>query len=56
LGENVLEPLSREDSMLPNELSPLSDEIKAKPWGFWATLGFSAIIFGLFSALQFLIG
>jgi len=41
--------------MLPNELLPSSDEIKAKPWGFWATLGFSAIIFALFSALQFLI-
>jgi membrane protease YdiL (CAAX protease family) len=41
--------------MLPNELLPSSDEIKARPWGFWATLGFSAIIFGLFSALQFLI-
>jgi len=40
--------------MLPNELLPSSDEIKAKPWGFWATLGFSAIIFALFSALQFL--
>ena len=41
--------------MLPNELSPSSDEIKARPWGFWATLGFSAIIFGLFCALQFLV-
>jgi hypothetical protein len=41
--------------MMLKELSPSSDEIKAKPWGFWATLGFSAIIFGLFSALQFLI-
>jgi len=40
--------------MLPNELSPSSDEIKARPWGFWATLGFSAIIFGLFCALQVL--
>jgi uncharacterized protein len=40
--------------MLSNELPPSSDDIKAKPWGFWATLGFSAIIFALFSALQFL--
>jgi len=55
LGENVLEPLSGEDSMQSNELSPLSDEIKGRPWGFWATLGFSAIIFVLFSAIQFLI-
>src|SRR4030043_76353 len=42
------------DPILLNELSPSSDEIKAKPWGFWATLGFSAIIFALFFALQFL--
>jgi hypothetical protein len=40
--------------MMLKELSPSSDEIKAKPWGFWATLGFSAIIFALFFALQFL--
>jgi uncharacterized protein len=37
------------------ELPPSLDEIEAKPWGFWATLGFSAIIFALFSVLQFLI-
>ena len=37
------------------ELSISSDEIKATPWGFWTTLGFSAIIFALFSALQVLI-
>ena len=37
------------------ELLLPSDEIEAKPWGFWATVGFSAIIFGLFSALQVLI-
>jgi uncharacterized protein len=42
------------DPMLLKELSPSSDEMKAKPWGFWATLGFSAIIFALFFALQFL--
>jgi uncharacterized protein len=41
--------------MLLNELSPSSDEIKAKPWGFWATLGFSAIIFALFCAIQILV-
>ena len=43
------------DSMLLKELSPSSDETNAKPWGFWTTLGFSAIIFALFSALQILI-
>ena len=41
--------------MLLKEWSPSSDEIKPKPWGFWSTLGFSAIIFVLFSALQFLV-
>jgi membrane protease YdiL (CAAX protease family) len=37
------------------ELSASPDEIEAKPWGFWATLGFSAIIFALFSSLQILV-
>jgi membrane protease YdiL (CAAX protease family) len=37
------------------ELPPPSDEIEARPWGLWATVGFSAIIFGLFCALQILI-
>ena len=41
--------------MQSKEFSPSSDELKAKPWGFWATLGFSAIVFALFSALQLLI-
>lgn len=41
--------------MLSNELSSSSDGIKAKPWGFWVTLGFSAIIFGLFCGVQFLV-
>ena len=41
--------------MPSNELPPSSDQIKAKPWGFWATLGLSAIIFVLFSAVEFLI-
>jgi len=45
----------RKDSVLQNELQPSSDEMKARPWGFWATLGFSAIIFGLFCALQILV-
>lgn len=31
------------------------DEMKARPWGFWATLGFSAIIFMLFFGLQTLV-
>ena len=41
--------------MLFKELSPSSDEIKAKPWGFWTTLWLSTIIFALFSVLQFLV-
>jgi len=28
--------------------------MKGKPWGFWATLGLSAIIFARYSAIQFL--
>jgi membrane protease YdiL (CAAX protease family) len=32
----------------------MGDDMGAKPWGFWATLGFSAVIFALFSALQLL--
>ncbi|MGZ3524773.1 MAG: CPBP family intramembrane glutamic endopeptidase, partial [Thermodesulfobacteriota bacterium] len=38
---------------------PSSDELKARPherlWGFWVTLGLSAIVFALFSALPLLI-
>jgi len=34
------------------EWLPSSDDVEAKPWGLWPTLGFSAIIFTLFSALQ----
>ena len=34
---------------------PSSDDMSAKPWGLWATLWFSAIIFALFSALQILV-
>jgi membrane protease YdiL (CAAX protease family) len=37
------------------EWLPSSDDMEAKPWGLWATLGFSAIIFALFSALQILV-
>ena len=37
------------------EWMPLSDDINAKSWGLWATLGFSAIIFALFFALQILV-
>jgi len=37
------------------EWLPSSDEIEAKPWGLWETLGFSAIILALFSALQILV-
>jgi membrane protease YdiL (CAAX protease family) len=33
----------------------MGDDMGAKPWGFWATLGFSAIIFALFTALQILV-
>jgi len=33
----------------------MGDDRDAKPWGFWATLGLSAIIFGLFSAIQILV-
>jgi membrane protease YdiL (CAAX protease family) len=47
--------ISDHNPNLLKELSPSSDEIKGKPWGFWATLGFSAIIFALFSALQILV-
>ena len=36
------------------EWLPSPDEIKAKPWGIWATLGFSAIVFVLFLAAQLL--
>ncbi len=37
------------------EWLPSSGERKATPWGLWPTLGFSAIIFALFSALQILV-
>ena len=37
------------------EWLPSSDDRSVKPWGIWATLGLSAIIFVLFSALQVLV-
>jgi membrane protease YdiL (CAAX protease family) len=37
------------------EWLPSSDDMSAKPWGLWATLGFSAMIFAFFSALQILV-
>jgi len=41
--------------MVLKEWLPSSDDMNAKPWGFWATLGLSAVIFALFSALQVLV-
>lgn len=41
--------------MMLKEWIPSPEESEAKPWGFWATLGFSAIVFVLFLALQLLI-
>ncbi len=56
-GGNVLQSLpiflGRVSVPLKEWLSS-SEEIKTKPWGLWATLGFSAIIFALFLALQLL--
>jgi hypothetical protein len=54
---NVTEDFSdlRKDSIVLKEWLPSSDDIHAKPWGLWATLGFSAIIFGLFCVLQILV-
>ncbi len=40
--------------MALTELSLSPDEMKAKPWGLWATFGFSAIVFALFLAIQLL--
>lgn len=37
------------------EWFPSSDDTGVKPWGLWATLGFSAIIFAIFSVLQILV-
>ena len=37
------------------EWLPTSEETEAKPWGLWTTLGFSAIILALYSALQILV-
>jgi hypothetical protein len=38
-----------------NELQLIIDERESRPWGFWATIGFSAIIFAVFTVLQFLV-
>ncbi len=48
------EERGRKDSVLLKEWQPSSDDIDAKPWGLWATLGFSAVIFALFLTLQLL--
>ncbi len=40
--------------MMLKEWLPSSDENMLKPWGLWATLGFSAIVFALFLAVQLL--
>jgi len=37
------------------EWFPSSDDLGAKPWGLWTTMGFSVIVFALFTALQFLV-
>jgi membrane protease YdiL (CAAX protease family) len=34
---------------------PSSDDMNGTPWGFWTTLGFSAIVFAVFSILQILV-
>ena len=41
--------------MVLKEWFPSSKEVEAKPWGLWETVGFSAIILALFSALQILV-
>jgi len=41
--------------MMLKESMASSDGMSAKPWGLWATLGFSAIIFALYSVLQILV-
>ena len=38
-----------------NKWFPPSDEMKGKPWGLWATLGLSALVFAVFSSVQVLI-
>jgi len=41
--------------MMSKEWMPSSDDINVNPWGLWATLGVSAIIFALFFALQIIV-
>lgn len=41
--------------MMLNEWMQSSDDVSGKPWGLWATLGFSAIVFALFFALQIIV-
>jgi len=41
--------------MMLKEWIPSSDDMSPNPWGLWATLGVSAIIFATFSILQILV-
>jgi len=41
--------------MMSKEWMPSSDDINVNPWGLWATIGVSAIIFALFFALQIIV-
>jgi len=41
--------------MMSKEWMSSSDDINVNPWGLWATLGVSAIIFALFFALQIIV-
>jgi len=38
-----------------NDSVPLEDDISTRPWGLWATLGLSAIVFALFLVIQILV-
>jgi membrane protease YdiL (CAAX protease family) len=40
---------------MSKEWMPSSDDINVNPWGLWATIGVSAIIFALFFALQIIV-
>jgi hypothetical protein len=48
-------PLKEWFPPLDGKRDDIRDDSSAKPWGLWATLGFSAMIFALFSALQILV-
>jgi len=41
--------------MMLKEWIPSSDDMSPNPWGLWATLGVSAIIFAIFSIIQILV-